>query len=54
MNVMRKGTEGINQYYIEANKIADYTVFVSEWLKNTYKDAGYLSKIKMSLCLVLQ
>lgn len=40
----RKGTEGINQYYIEANKIADYTVFVSEWLKNTYKDAGYLSK----------
>ena len=40
----RKGTEGINQYYIKANKVADYTIFVSEWLKNIYKNAGYLSK----------
>ena len=32
----RKGTLGINKYYIEANKISDYTVIVSEWLKNTF------------------
>ena len=40
----RKGTSGINKYYIEANKIADYTVFVSEWLKNTFIKSGFSSK----------
>ena len=40
----RKGTLGINKYYIEANKIADYTVFVSEWLKNTFIKSGFSSK----------
>ena len=33
----RKGTEGLNQYYIKENEIADFTVFVSEWLKKIYE-----------------
>ena len=40
----RKGTFGINEYYIEANKVADYTVFVSEWLKNIFINSGFSSK----------
>ena len=30
----RKNTNFVNKYLIEANKISDYTVFVSTWLKN--------------------
>ena len=30
----RKGTNFVNKYLIEANKIADHTVFVSNWLKD--------------------
>ena len=40
----RKGTSGINEYYIEANKVADHTVFVSQWLKNIFINAGFSSK----------
>ena len=40
----RKGTFGINEYYIEANKVADHTVFVSQWLKNIFIDSGFSSK----------
>ena len=40
----RKGTSGINKYYIKANKVADHTVFVSEWLKNIYINSGFSSK----------
>lgn len=36
----RKETKGLNKYYINENKIADFTVFVSEWLKNIYKKSG--------------
>ena len=36
----RKNTNYINKYIMEANKIADYTVFVSSWLKNLYLDQG--------------
>ena len=32
----RKNTNFVNKYLIEANKIADYTIFVSNWLKNLY------------------
>ena len=32
----RKNTNYVNKYIIEANKIADQTIFVSEWLKNIY------------------
>ena len=40
----RKGTSGINEYYIEANKVADHTVFVSKWLKNIFINSGFSSK----------
>jgi len=36
----RKGTKGLNTFYINENKIADFTVFVSEWLKKIYKKSG--------------
>ena len=32
----RKNTNYINDFYLEANKIADHTVFVSNWIKNIY------------------
>ena len=40
----RKGTNFVNKYLIEANKVADYTVFVSTWLKNLYLDQGINTK----------
>ena len=40
----RKGTSVINDYYIEANKVADHTVFVSQWLKNIFINSGFSSK----------
>ena len=36
----RKNTNYINKYIIEANKVADHTVFVSSWLKNLYLNHG--------------
>jgi hypothetical protein len=36
----RKNTNFVNKYLIEANKIADYTVFVSTWLKDLYNEQG--------------
>ena len=36
----RKGTNGLNKYYIKQNEIADYTVFVSEWIKKIYEKNG--------------
>ena len=36
----RKGTNFVNKYMIEANKIADHTVFVSNWLRNLYISQG--------------
>ena len=36
----RKNTTYINKYIIEANKVADFTVFVSSWLKNLYLTQG--------------
>ena len=41
----RKNTAGMNEYYIDANKkVADYTVFVSEWLKDIFIKSGFSSK----------
>ena len=40
----RKNTTGINNYYIEVNKIADYTIFVSDWLKEIYINSGFSSQ----------
>tara|TARA_Y100000389_G_scaffold40647_1_gene35235 strand:+ start:7178 stop:8275 length:1098 start_codon:yes stop_codon:yes gene_type:complete len=36
----RKNTSNVNEFYIEANKVADSTIFVSSWLQNLYKDEG--------------
>lgn len=40
----RKNTKGLNKYYIKANLVADYTIFVSTWLKNIYINSGYVSR----------
>lgn len=40
----RRGTDYINSYYIDSNKIADATVFVSEWLKELYLNEGIENK----------
>ena len=42
----RKDTNYINKYIIEANKVADYTIFVSTWLKNIYTEQGMEEKNK--------
>lgn len=40
----RKGTNYVNKFLIEANKTADYTVFVSNWLKKLYVNQGINNK----------
>ena len=40
----RKNTKYLNKYMINANKVADYTVFVSNWLKNLYENQGISTK----------
>lgn len=40
----RKGTIGVNQQIIEANKTADYTIFVSSWLADLFFSQGIQSK----------
>ena len=42
----RKKTSYVNKYLIEANKTADYTVFVSNWLKQLYIEQGIGEKEK--------
>tara|TARA_X000000368_G_scaffold404209_1_gene379990 strand:+ start:12426 stop:13379 length:954 start_codon:yes stop_codon:yes gene_type:complete len=37
----RKNTRGLNKFYIKANRIADHTIFVSNWLKNLYLKSGF-------------
>ena len=46
----RKNTNFVNQYLINANKVADHTVFVSNWIKNLYLNQG-ISKKGMSVIL---
>ena len=36
----RKNTKYVNKYLIEANKTADISIFVSQWLKSLYLDQG--------------
>lgn len=36
----RKGTRGVNERIIEANQVADHTVFVATWLKELYEVQG--------------
>ncbi len=42
----RKNTNYVNKYLIEANKTADYTVFVSKWLRDLYVSQGIGTKEK--------
>ncbi len=36
----RKNTKNVNKQIIKSNSEMDYTIFVSSWLKNLYKDQG--------------
>ena len=36
----RKGTNYVNKYLINANKVSDATVFVSSWIKKLYSNQG--------------
>ena len=36
----RKNTDFVNQYLVNANKVADYTIFVSTWLRNLFLEQG--------------
>ena len=36
----RKGTNYVNKYLIQANKVADETVYVSNWIMDLYFDQG--------------
>jgi hypothetical protein len=38
----RKGTKHVNQQIMDANKVSDYTIFVSNWLKNLYLSNGFV------------
>ena len=40
----RKSTNFVNDYLIEANKIADQSVFVSDWLKSLFIKQGIMSQ----------
>lgn len=46
----RKGTDYINQYYLDASDCADHVIFVSNWLKNIYIDFG-MSASKTSVIM---
>ncbi len=41
----RKNTNYVNKYLIQANKVANETIFVSEWLKKLFINQGINSKI---------
>lgn len=38
---LRKGTRGMDKKLIKANKCADYTVFISEWLRDYFFKQGF-------------
>ena len=40
----RKNTNYVNKYLLNANKVSDHTVFVSEWLQNLYIEQGFNRK----------
>ena len=40
---MKEKTQRNQQYFINANKVADKTIFVSEWLQNLYLQQGFYS-----------
>ena len=46
----RKGTDYINEFYLDATKCADHVVFVSSWLRDIYLNIG-LDKNKTSVIM---
>ncbi len=46
----RKNTENINNFYLDASKVADHVVFVSTWLRNIYINIG-MERKKTSVIL---
>jgi len=40
----RKNTDFVNEYLIEANKVSDFTIFVSTWLKDLFIKQGLSEK----------
>lgn len=40
----RKGTNYVNKKMIKVSKKADYTIFVSSWIKNLYSEIGLVKK----------
>ena len=46
----RKGTNNINNFYLDASNCADHVVFVSSWLRDIYLNIG-MSKSKTSVIM---
>lgn len=46
----RKNSNNVNKQIIEANQVADYTIYVSAWIQNLYKSKG-LSTTKSKVIL---
>lgn len=38
----RKGTKGVNKYLMRANRVADYTIFISRFLMELFEKQGYM------------
>lgn len=39
----RKGTSGVNELLMKANRVADHTIFISSWLKDNFRTYQQLS-----------
>lgn len=40
----RKGTKGVNEFYLQSTKVSDHVVFVSTWLQQLYLNLGLIGK----------
>ena len=40
----RKNSKGLNEFLINVSNLADHTVFISDWLKKLYLEAGFKDK----------
>lgn len=40
----RKNTRGVNKYLMRANKVADFTIFISDFLRNLFVEKGFYKK----------
>jgi hypothetical protein len=37
----RKNTKNLNKFMLKANNVSNYTIFVSSWIKNLYREQGH-------------